>query len=100
MKLKMLFLFFCTIFVVDAVFCQKTSFLSSVKAPFSIYSSNKKLPSFILLTAKPIVPMNYAVHDYAFFCRQEWKWERQTGIPFRFRLGSLAECNRLEGKKP
>jgi hypothetical protein len=100
MKLKMLFLFFCTIFVVEQVFCQKTSLPSTVKTPFSFNYYNKKIPSCFVLTGKPIIPMNYAVHDYAFFCRQEWKWERQTGIPFRFRLGSLADCNRLEGKKP
>jgi len=34
----------------------------------------------------------------AFFCREELKCEKLTGIPFRFRVGSLAECDWLEQK--
>jgi hypothetical protein len=33
-----------------------------------------------------------------FFCKKEWELEKTTHIPFRFRLGSLADCNALEGK--
>ncbi|MEO7445414.1 MAG: hypothetical protein ABIT96_04330 [Ferruginibacter sp.] len=34
----------------------------------------------------------------SFFCRQEYKLETATGLPFRFRLGSLDYCNYLEQK--
>lgn len=40
----------------------------------------------------------YTVSNFAFFCRQEWIWEKKTRIPLRFRLGSLEQANKLEGK--
>jgi hypothetical protein len=41
---------------------------------------------------------NYVKH-LAFFCRQEWKLEKALKVQFRFRVGSLEQCNRLEGKR-
>lgn len=32
------------------------------------------------------------------FCQLEMKLQNVTAIPFRFRLGSLAQCNYYEGK--
>src|SRR5664279_607815 len=33
-----------------------------------------------------------------FFCKREWELEKVTHIPLRFRVGSLADCDAMEGK--
>lgn len=49
-------------------------------------------------TLKQPLSADYATQHYGFFCRQELLLDKKTVIPFRFRLGSMQECNRLEGK--
>ena len=36
--------------------------------------------------------------NLGYFCRKEVEIEKMTHLPLRFRLGSLQEVNRLEGK--
>ncbi|HEY2349155.1 MAG TPA: hypothetical protein VGH64_09075, partial [Puia sp.] len=44
-------------------------------------------------------PPNIYYIESGFFCKREWEFEKTTHIPFRFRLGSLADCNAMEGKR-
>ncbi|WP_162915784.1 hypothetical protein [Paraflavitalea soli] len=55
------------------------------------------------LPGKPVLPVSSISHDFytqhfGFFCRQELHLEKTSGLPLRFRLGSLNDCNYLEGK--
>ena len=55
-------------------------------------------PPFTGNGRRQYIPSNNYYIQSGFFCKREWEMERSTRIPFRFRLGSLAQCNALEGK--
>ena len=42
---------------------------------------------------------DYYTRHFGIMCQQELRFEKTTHIPLRFRLGSLEECNYLEGKR-
>lgn len=46
-----------------------------------------------------VIPQNYYTQHFGIMCKKELLIEKATKIPFRFRLGSLQQCNYLEGKR-
>ncbi|MEO8852985.1 MAG: hypothetical protein ABI359_04350 [Ginsengibacter sp.] len=50
-------------------------------------------------SSQPVLPADFSICNYAFFCRQELKLEKISHVPIRIRLGSLAQCNYYEGKR-
>lgn len=51
------------------------------------------------LHSKPFLSPDFYARQLGFFCKQEIKFDKVTKIPFRFRLGSVEACDRLEGKR-
>ena len=49
-------------------------------------------------SAQTYLPPDFYITQIGFFCKQEIKFEKLTKVPFRFRLGSVEECDKLEGK--
>lgn len=98
MSKKCKILIFCMILVVTSVPAQQISMKGSVNKDFnkfySLYFPAIRSPNY---TNMP-VPVNFYVKNLGFFCQQELKLEAITKIPFRFRLGSVNECDRMEGK--
>ena len=60
-------------------------------------SSGKLLtPSFVFYT--PVVSAAHYSNGLGFFCKKEIQLDKITGVPLRFRLGSLEYVNWLEQK--
>lgn len=76
------------------------TFILSICILTSSYAWGQQVPGPYIHTSSILnVPANYSSSKQGFICQQEWKLEKKTGLPFRFRLGSLEYTNRLEGKK-
>ncbi|MBL0356717.1 MAG: hypothetical protein IPP72_07370 [Chitinophagaceae bacterium] len=52
----------------------------------------------VTVSAKPILAPNFYTTQLGFFCKQEIKMDKVTRISIRFRLGSVEQCDWLEGK--
>ena len=55
-------------------------------------------PALPFRLSVPLLPADYYAKNLSFFCARELKFEKATKIPLRFRLGSVAYCDRMEGK--
>jgi hypothetical protein len=46
-----------------------------------------------------VIKRSHYTDNFGFFCRKEFQFEARTKLPLRFRIGSLQQCNYLEGKR-
>ncbi len=92
------------IFVAATAFAQTTA-VQKEKMLLLQMARKPAAPMLLLPTIYPVTivsnpflsPAFYSM-QLGFFCKQEIKFDKLTKIPFRFRLGSVEECDRLEGK--
>lgn len=66
--------------------------------PAAVSRDKANLPSLQTMESVPALGNDYYAHHLGFFCQKELEFEKTTRIPLRFRLGSLEQCNYLEGK--
>ena len=111
-------LIFCMIFVVSGSFAQQNGVRpKAIRLVDTVQTrscwGNKKFMKYYRqnvcdtvrkenLLIRPTIsylPGNFYSSQLGFFCRQEIKLEKATGIPFKFRLGSVQQCDWLEGKR-
>lgn len=93
------------IFVIPKIFSQKLQqqkdvlmLLQNPPKPLSAkLSINKDIVTIANLM--PILSPNYYSTQLGFFCKQEIKFEKIAKIPFKFRMGRVEDCDRLEGKR-
>ena len=55
------------------------------------------LPAY-LLTPTSVAPGWYYQQHFGYFCKQEWAWEKRTGVPVKLRLGNYDYTQKIEGK--
>jgi len=55
-------------------------------------------PLVVTPVSYSLISPAYYTQNFGFFCKKELQVEKLTKIPFRFRLGSVQQCDWLEGK--
>jgi hypothetical protein len=74
--------------------------LTFTQSALPVFTPSLTPSQTILLSKQPIrLNLGSPFAHWGFMCLGEYKLEKKTGIPFRFRLGSLEYVNRLEGKR-
>ena len=79
---------------------EETNVLNIVETVSEGQAIHHRLPFLYLnsSSSNTLLAPDHYIYTLAFFCRQEYKWEKTTKIPLRLRIGSLEQCNLLEGK--
>ena len=91
------------IFVANAIFSQKLPdkhICLLLQKPFRFDKGTNLLLTQLPISSmnRAVIPPDFYIRQLPFFCRQEIKFEKVTRIPFKFRVGTVEDCDRMEGK--
>lgn len=86
------------IIAANGAFAQKIGAIYPSK-PIANQAFYNPKPVFLQHSLSSVLPSNFYCTQLGFFCKKELKIEAATGIPFKFRLGSLQYNDWMEGKK-
>jgi hypothetical protein len=98
-------LFFCMIFVKQAAFAQKINtkndnlLMQQLSQNTMLKPLPDRLPQKNETHSRLFLSPQFYSSQLSFFCKQEIKFDKIIKIPFRFRLGSVEQCDHLEGKR-
>jgi hypothetical protein len=91
-------LFLLIISQIDVKAQLKKTLPISSQRPDSLINASVRPDLNVLFRPAYFLQPDQGNKSLGFICRQEWRFEKKTGLPLRFRLGSLEYVNRLEGK--
>jgi hypothetical protein len=102
-KKKLKILFFCMIVVGGPARSQTATTAQGSLLPV-LLNKTDTIPtlcqkSFNFHGSKSFLAADHYSKQLGFFCRQEIKMDKVLKVPLRFRLGSVEQCNWLEGKR-
>ncbi|MCW3092257.1 MAG: hypothetical protein JWN83_1701 [Chitinophagaceae bacterium] len=69
------------------------------KPVFNVMNNSNNKETLNLSLSFAVIPQDYYTQHFGIICKKELAFEKATKIPFRFRLGSLQQCNYLEEKR-
>lgn len=78
---------------------QGTDFILKPVKLLSLPDQKFAAPEAITDPVYRMAPDAYYQQHFGFFCKQEWSWQKQTGIPVKLRLGSYSYAQQQEGKR-
>jgi hypothetical protein len=99
MKKKGKIFIFCMIFVANSVAAQQNKLQPTAVKAFTHTALFSSFPINRQNVEKSVIDPRFNVNNLGFFCKQELKLQSVTRVPFKFRLGSVQYCDRMEGKK-
>ena len=83
--------------------------ITTLRAQVKADSVKQNIPIFLPSVNQAIIakqpafkssfPANLYTKNLPFFCNKELQVQKAVGIPIKFRLGTVEDCDKLEGKR-